>query len=99
MPERAEVGLQGLFGLDRGLAGRRETGDERLLIGDDLARRRDALRQQNKFGPLPGHGASWNNAIDVNASAGAGANSRADSSWRGPGYEMRSMCLRDATAA
>ena len=99
MAERAEVGLQHLFGLDRGLASRRETGDERLLIGDDLARRRDALRQQNEV-----RAASWawrflDNAIDVTSSAGAGARSSPDSSWRGPGYEMRSMCLRDATAA
>jgi hypothetical protein len=57
------------------------------------------LRQQNKFWPLPGHGASWNNAIEVNACAGAGAESSPDSFWSGPRYEMRSICLRDATAA
>lgn len=55
MSQRAEVGLQGVFGLDRRLPRCPEGGNERLLLGDNLPRNGDALREQNEFWPLPRH--------------------------------------------
>jgi len=53
--QRAEVGQQGVFGLKSGLPGCLESGDERLLVGDNLARNGDTLHEQNEFGPFPRH--------------------------------------------
>ena len=43
--ERTQVCLQGIFGLKGRLPGGLQRGNERLLVGDELPRNGDALRE------------------------------------------------------
>jgi hypothetical protein len=55
VPERTQVTLKRFFGLNDRLPGCLEIGDERLLVGDDLARDGNALRDEDKLWPFPRH--------------------------------------------